>query len=285
MITVIDGGLSTALAELGADTSSSWWTADALRTSPHVLEAAHRSFVVAGARVVTSASYQCPSHEHDALRASTAIARRAAGDDARVAASIGPFGAWLADGSEYNGAYDVSLEVVRSRHTERIRVLLDTDVDLFAVETQPRADEAEMIAEILVDHGAPPAWFSFGCRDGSTTYGGGSTSRRVPEPGRGRGELRFTRRGRLGRGHARSTRSPGDCVSEPRTSVGRVNAFVDGRSIRSRRRIASPSLGNGRGHDGGRMLRSRADRTGPTRARVRCTRLTLVVTAERSVRV
>ncbi|MEY2721704.1 MAG: homocysteine S-methyltransferase MmuM [Pseudomonadota bacterium] len=61
---------------------------------------------------------------------------------------------------------------MRSRHTERIRVLTGTNVDLFAVETQPRADEAEMIAEILVDHGAPPAWFSFGCRDGSTTYGG-----------------------------------------------------------------------------------------------------------------
>jgi S-methylmethionine-dependent homocysteine/selenocysteine methylase len=61
---------------------------------------------------------------------------------------------------------------MRSRHTERIRVLTGTNVDLFAVETQPRADEAEMIAEILVDHGAPPTWFSFGCRDGSTTYGG-----------------------------------------------------------------------------------------------------------------
>jgi homocysteine S-methyltransferase len=172
MITVIDGGLSTALAELGIDTSGVWWTADSLRTAPDVLEAAHRSFVAAGARIVTSASYQCPSHEHDALRASTAIARRAAGDDARVAASIGPFGAWLADGSEYTGRYDVPLEVMRSRHTERIRVLTGTNVDLFAVETQPRADEAEMIAEILVDHGAPPAWFSFGCRDGSTTYGG-----------------------------------------------------------------------------------------------------------------
>jgi S-methylmethionine-dependent homocysteine/selenocysteine methylase len=172
MITVIDGGLSTALAELGVDTSGGWWTADALRTAPYVLEAAHRAFVAAGARVVTSASYQCPSHEHEALRASTAIARRAAGDDARVAASIGPFGAWLADGSEYTGRYDVPLEVMRSRHTERIRVLTGTNVDLFAVETQPRADEAEMIAEILVDHGAPPAWFSFGCRDGSTTYGG-----------------------------------------------------------------------------------------------------------------
>lgn len=184
MITVIDGGLSTALAELGADTSSSWWTAYALRTSPSLLEAAHRAFVVAGARVVTTASYQCPSHEHEALRASTAIARRAAGDDARVAASIGPFGAWLADGSEYHGEYDAPLDVMRSRHTERIRVLADTDVDLFAVETQPRADEAEMIAEILVDHGAPPAWFSFGCRDGSTTYGGDdvvSAVRRIAE--------------------------------------------------------------------------------------------------------
>ncbi len=171
-VTVIDGGLSTALAELGVDTSNAWWTADSLRSSPDRLEAAHRAFVDAGARIVTTASYQCPANEDDALRLSTRVARRAAGREALVAASIGPFGAWLADGSEYSGTYDVSLDVVRTRHAERIAVLVETAPDLFAVETQPRMDEAEVIAEILTAHGAPPAWFSFGCADGTTTYGG-----------------------------------------------------------------------------------------------------------------
>lgn len=159
-ITVIDGGLSAALEELGADISGSAWTARALHAEPAVLELAHRAFVEAGAGVVTTASYQCAPDDEAGLRRATVIARQAAGS-APVAASVGPFGATLANGSEYHGNYGVDLTVVAEHHRRKLDVLMSSVVDLFAVETQPRADEARIIAEHLESLGAPPAWFSF----------------------------------------------------------------------------------------------------------------------------
>ena len=169
--TIIDGGLSTALEQIGADISGPLWTARTIVENPGILETAHRAFVDAGAEIIITASYQCGVDDTD-LAATTAIARRAADSRARVAASIGPFGASLADGSEYTGRYGVPWERVEDYHRAKIAVLVDTDPDLFAVETIPLADEARLIAGILVELGAPPAWFSFGFVDEASTYGG-----------------------------------------------------------------------------------------------------------------
>lgn len=181
---VLDGGLSTALHGLGVDTTGRLWTMGAVVERPDVVVAAHRTFVEAGADVVTSASYQCGVDElvasgldrsaaRRALASTTELARRAtAGTGALVAVSLGPFGASLADGSEYTGRYAAERERVESYHRDKIEVLVDTDADVVACETIPRADEAAFVAETLAAAGSPPAWFSFGCRDASTTYGG-----------------------------------------------------------------------------------------------------------------
>lgn len=181
---VLDGGLSTALENLGADTSGRLWTAGVVVTRPDLMVEAHRAFVVAGADVITTASYQCgveqfvaaglrPDEARRALVATTELARRAtAGTSVAVAASLGPFGASRADGSEYDGRYAVPFDDVVRYHRDKVAVVVDSGPDVVAVETLPRADEAAAVAEILVAAGAPPAWFSFGCRDARTTYGG-----------------------------------------------------------------------------------------------------------------
>jgi S-methylmethionine-dependent homocysteine/selenocysteine methylase len=183
-VTILDGGLSTALEEVGANIGGPLWTARAVLESPDLLEEAHRRFVSAGSAVITTASYQCGAREFARLGLSESEARRAltstvdvarratAGTDALVAASVGPFGAVRADGSEYTGRYDVSWEVVERYHREKLEVLVDAGADLFAVETIPLAAEARSIAAILEDLGAPPAWFSFGVVSPTVTYGG-----------------------------------------------------------------------------------------------------------------
>ena len=183
-VTVIDGGLSTALEEVGADIGGPLWTARVVIESPGLLVEAHRRFVEAGAAIVTTASYQCGVREFEraGLDASTArrtltstvdLARRATeGTTARVAASVGPFGAVLADGSEYTGRYVASWGDVEKYHRDKLEVLVGAGADLIAVETIPRADEARLIAGILDDLGAPAAWFSFGARSSRATYGG-----------------------------------------------------------------------------------------------------------------
>ena len=181
--TVIDGGLSTALELLGADISGPLWTAQTVIDDPALLEQAHRSFVEAGADIIATASYQCGTKQfeaiglsskeaRDALASTTTIARRAVeGTSVAVAASVGPFGASLANGSEYNGRYGVEWQQVEDYHREKLAILVDSGADLIAIETIPLADEALLIAEILEELGAPPAWFSFGFTDETQTYG------------------------------------------------------------------------------------------------------------------
>ena len=181
--TIIDGGLSTALELLGADIYGPLWTAQTVIDDPALLERAHRSFVEAGADIIATASYQCGTKQfesiglsakeaRDALASTTTIARRAVeGTSVAVAASVGPFGASLANGSEYNGRYGVEWRVVEDYHREKLAILVDSGADLIAIETIPLADEALLIAEILEELGAPPAWFSFGFADETQTYG------------------------------------------------------------------------------------------------------------------
>jgi homocysteine S-methyltransferase len=153
----LDGGLSTALEELGADISDELWTARVLRDQPGLVLAAHRAFVEAGAEIVISASYQAPD---ELLRRSVEIAREAG---VLVAASVAPYGAILAGGQEYTGDYDVP----SGWHERRLRELLDADC--IAIETQPRVDEAAAIVRALEDLDGPDAWVSFTCRDGEVT--------------------------------------------------------------------------------------------------------------------
>ena len=190
-VVVIDGGLSTALEILGADVSGPLWTAQTIVDNPALLERAHRSFVEAGSQIIATASYQCgqsqfescgltPAQSRQALLDTTLIARRAvAGTNTLVAASIGPFGACLADGSEYTGRYDVEWSEVEDYHRHKLNILVDSGADLIAVETIPLADEARLIAEILQECGSPPAWFSFGFADSAVTYGGNTVSQAV----------------------------------------------------------------------------------------------------------
>ncbi|MBT9585399.1 homocysteine S-methyltransferase [bacterium] len=180
---IVDGGLSTALEVLGHRSQGLLWTAQMLIEQPEVIVAAHRSFVEAGAEVIISASYQasqagfmragCSVTEARQLLASTTALARASGAG-MVAASVGPFGATLGDGSEYHGRYEASWSQVRRFHRERLEILVDTGPDLLAIETIPGHIEAEIILEELEVLGGPPTWLSFSCRDAASTCAGDS---------------------------------------------------------------------------------------------------------------
>ncbi len=169
----IDGGMSTELEQQGCRLEGSLWTAQALLDDPGLIEAAHKAYVDAGAGVVITASYQISragfvenghtAEDADrALRASIKVARKAvAGSQTLVAASVGPYGAILHDGSEYKGNYGKSLEELRAFHAERLSVLLSADPDLLAIETIPDALEAQALVAALAEFPDAIAWMSF----------------------------------------------------------------------------------------------------------------------------
>ena len=157
---VLDGGLGTLLDSRGNDVTSDLWSARVLRDDPDEVRAAHAEFVSAGAEVVITASYQIgfgeqiPDAEVEALlRRSVTVAREAG--DAVVAASVGPVGALRADGSEYTGAYGLSLAEVRAVHHRRLHVLADAGADVLAIETIPSSLEVEALALELEGLGVP----------------------------------------------------------------------------------------------------------------------------------
>ena len=180
----VDGGLATELEARGHELSDTLWSARVLADQPNEVLAVHRSYLDAGARVLVTASYQVsregfvasgrvPEAADDALRTSVALARQAAeGSGVLVAASVGPYGAILHDGSEYRGHYGVSHDRLVEFHAERLAVLVNAGPDLLAIETIPDTDELSAIVEVLAAYPGVPAWVSLSCRDGETTCAG-----------------------------------------------------------------------------------------------------------------
>jgi homocysteine S-methyltransferase len=168
---ILDGGLSTELEARGHDVSSALWSARLLRDDPAAIVAAHAAFAAAGAQVATTASYQATVEGFGAagvdaaearrlIVSSVALAREGQGEG-WVAGSVGPYGAMLADGSEYTGAYveTVSVAGLRAFHRPRMELLADAGADVLACETVPAAAEAEaLIAE--ADALGVPVWLS-----------------------------------------------------------------------------------------------------------------------------
>ena len=150
---VLDGGLSTELEARGHDLSSSLWSARLLRDDPEAIVAAHAAFAEAGAQGATTASYQASVEGLARVGVDAAGARRLivrsvelaarGAPEAWIAGSVGPYGAALADGSEYTGGYADLLGVERLRrwHRPRMQWLADAGADVLAGETVPAAGE------------------------------------------------------------------------------------------------------------------------------------------------
>ncbi|GAV80614.1 S-methyl_trans domain-containing protein [Cephalotus follicularis] len=208
---VVDGGFATELERHGADLIDPLWSAKCLITAPHLVRRVHLDYLDAGANVIITASYQATIQGFEAKGLSAQEAEALLGrsveiaseareiyysrctKDSRdfienggisrcpilVAASVGSYGAYLADGSEYSGNYGetVTLETLKDFHRRRLQILARSGADLIAFETIPNKIEAKAYAELLDEEGIHvPAWFSFNSKDGINVVGGDSIS-------------------------------------------------------------------------------------------------------------
>lgn len=177
---VLDGGLATRLEAYGCDLSDSLWSARLLVQDPGVIRRAHRDFFEAGADVAIAAGYQASlpaltargltrAEASRVVASSVELARaeRDAHGAGLVAAGVGPYGAFLADGSEYTGAYDLDEEGLYRWHRERWQILADSGADLVACETVPSMDEARALRRLAEEAPGVRAWVSLSCRDES----------------------------------------------------------------------------------------------------------------------
>jgi homocysteine S-methyltransferase len=185
-VVVLDGGMSNQLAAAGHDLSDALWSARLLAEDPEAVTAAHLAYFEAGADVAITASYQA-TFEGFARRgtgreeaagllalsvecARTAARRARASRPLWVAASVGPYGAMLADGSEYRGRYGLSVAELERFHRPRMEVLAAAAPDVLALETVPDTDEAEALLRAVRGLGVP-AWLSYSASGDRTRAG------------------------------------------------------------------------------------------------------------------
>ncbi|MFL1429692.1 MULTISPECIES: homocysteine S-methyltransferase [unclassified Nocardiopsis] len=192
---VLDGGLATLLEEYGYDLSGGLWSARLLAEDPGAVRRVHRAYFEAGAEVATAAGYQASvpalvargwsrSEALGLVRRSVELARaeRDAFGSGLVAAGVGPYGAALADGSEYTGAYGLDEDGLYAWHRERWRVLAGSGADLVACETVPSAAEARALARLAGETPGVRAWLSLSCRDGERLGDGTPVRELLAEP-------------------------------------------------------------------------------------------------------
>ncbi len=195
-VVVLDGGLATALEARGCDLADELWSAKILMEDPDLIRAVHLDYLRAGADCITSSSYQAtlPGFRNRGLgdeagRSLLELSLRLALEAKKsfwdeeenhqgrleplVAASIGPYGAYLADGSEYTGGYGISDSQLYEFHRGRWEVLAGRGADLMACETLPGQREAEVLLRLLEETPGQWGWISFSCKDGRHLSDGG----------------------------------------------------------------------------------------------------------------
>lgn len=193
---VLDGALGSEVANRGFDVNDELWCAKALYEAPGLIKEIHKDYLNRGADIIVSASYQASvpgfmkkgfSREKavELIQYSTQLAKEARAEllpslnlrkrpRPLVASAIGPYGAYLADGSEYRGDYSIGFKELKDFHEERVAILAATQPDLFAIETIPLLEEACAIAEVLKKFPQMSAWLTFSCKDSLHTCAGDS---------------------------------------------------------------------------------------------------------------
>jgi homocysteine S-methyltransferase len=194
-VVILDGALATELERRGADLQDALWSAKTLLEAPALIQQLHYDYLVAGADVITTASYQATFAGYarrglDAAAAEAVMLRSVALACAArsafwqvpaqrvgriwplVAASIGPYGAFLANGAEYSGDYRLTCAELIDFHRPRLALFAASAADLLACETIPSMVEAEALVRLLAEFPRARAWLSFSCRDSAHLHDG-----------------------------------------------------------------------------------------------------------------
>ncbi|MGX7049339.1 homocysteine S-methyltransferase [Pseudolactococcus piscium] len=170
-VVIIDGSMARLLEEQALEINHKLWTALALIEAPEAIFNVHKRYFDAGANIAITASYQATVKsfsdlgysEADAIsfiKSSVTLAKeaRAASKSPQtkwIAGSVGPYGAYLSDSSEYTGNYQIADTELYTFHAGRIKALIEAGADILAIETIPRLDELQVILSIIATFDFP----------------------------------------------------------------------------------------------------------------------------------
>ncbi|KAF2673874.1 Homocysteine S-methyltransferase [Microthyrium microscopicum] len=171
----IDGALATELERRGCDLNCKLWSAKVLIENPEIISQVHLMYYQSASTLGLQDEGFTLGEAQSLIRKSVELANEAkkamiVQDPTRycfIAGSIGPHGAYLANGAEYTGEYSLSLDEMTNFHRPRMETLLESGVDLLACETIPSYQETEALLSLLEEYSDARAWFSFTLKDES----------------------------------------------------------------------------------------------------------------------
>ncbi|CAH6720679.1 homocysteine S-methyltransferase 1 [[Candida] jaroonii] len=161
MVEIFDGGLGTELAKI-VTLDSKLWSGGLLLTNPQLIQDLHEKYVKAGAKYITTASYQTSysslrdeglgAKSEEIWATSLKVAQEAAklAEGVKVMASIGPYGSYVNDGSEYTGQYDISLPQLIEFHRPMVDFWNKSEADIIIFETVPNPIELQAILSLAI---------------------------------------------------------------------------------------------------------------------------------------
>ncbi|TDM50423.1 homocysteine S-methyltransferase [Macrococcoides goetzii] len=175
-IVILDGGFGTTVEQFGYDVKHELWSSNLLQSNPEAVYIVHQAFVDSGAEIILTNTYQASVQSflnigidrqaaRKYLEKAVELATRAADDKAIVAGSLGPYGAMLGNGSEYTGDYKETEEDYIQYHKERLDILIEAGVNVFAFETIPNIEEIKAVKTMLCDYPSIEAWVSVTLKD------------------------------------------------------------------------------------------------------------------------
>ncbi|ULG72388.1 homocysteine S-methyltransferase [Macrococcus brunensis] len=175
-IILLDGGFGTTVEQFGYDVNHFLWSSNLIESNPEAVYQVHQAFVDAGAEIILTNTYQAAIQSfinmglnyQDArnyLKKAVEIARRAAKENTIIAGSLGPYGAMLGNGAEYTGDYIISEQDYIDYHKERLDILIEAGISVFAFETIPNLEEIKAVKKLLEEYEEIEAWLSVTLND------------------------------------------------------------------------------------------------------------------------
>lgn len=179
---VLDGALGTQLESIIPNDSEiqpkndPLWSTKVLMTQPKLIERIHYQYLQSGSDIIMTSTYQAScaglikyansytdevAHvwERSVDMANNAIRRHKLENNTKpirnrdpiICGSVGPYGAFLANGAEYTGEYGmISNEELEKHHFKLLQFLiLHPDVKLIAIETIPNFREFKVLVNLL----------------------------------------------------------------------------------------------------------------------------------------
>lgn len=160
---LIDSSMSTGLEERGLKLNSNLWTAAALESHEDLIVDVHKKYFDAGSSMTTTNTYQASvpglvkaGYSEDQaialIKKAVELADRGRNESTNpnpkwLLGGVGPYGAFLANGSEYTGDYSLTDEEYIAFHEGRIKSMIEAGIDVLILETFPNINELKAITE------------------------------------------------------------------------------------------------------------------------------------------